>query len=116
MSLITLSTNFSNSFGSLCCWSPFSYTINSGSLSLPAITSNIVLAILPEIVPFFIKFTNFDRFFALIGLLEISKFFSYNKANNSPVIQLVESFTSEFLITSSKYFDVSKSDTNIFAS
>ena len=67
-------------------------------------------------VPSFIKFINFDKFFALIGLFDISRFLSFNKANNSPVIQFVESFTSELLITSSKYLDVSISETRIFAS
>ena len=51
-----------------------------------------------------------------MGLSIISKFFSFNKAKSSPVIQFVEIFTSDFLITSSKYFEVSISETNILAS
>ena len=43
-------------------------------------------------------------------------FFLFNKANNSPVIQLVDILTSEFFITSSKYLEVSISDTKILAS
>ena len=81
-----------------------------------AINSNIVFAIFPEIVPSLIKFINFDRFSALIGLWVIPRSFSFNNANNSPVIQLVDNLTSEFFITFSKYSDVSLSETKIFAS
>jgi len=71
---------------------------------------------LPEIVPSLIRLINFDKFLELIGLSDISKFLLFNTANNSPVIQLVANLTSEFSITSSKYFEVSISETNIVAS
>ena len=67
-------------------------------------------------MPSLIKLINCAKFFALTGLSEISRFFSFKTANNSPVIQFVASFTSVFLMTSSKYFEVSISDTNILAS
>ena len=67
-------------------------------------------------VPSLIKLINFDKFFEEIGLSVISIFFSFNNANNSPVIQFVANFTSEFFETSSKYFEVSISDTRILAS
>jgi hypothetical protein len=74
------------------------------------------LASFPEIVPFLIKDISLAKLFDEIGLSIISKFFSFNNANNSPVIQFVASLTSEFFDTSSKYLDVSISETKIFAS
>jgi len=71
-------------------------------LSPSIICSKTVFAIFPEIVPSLIKLINFDKLPALIGLSVISKFFSFNAANNSPIIQFVASFTSDFLITFSK--------------
>ena len=71
---------------------------------------------MPEIVPSLIKLIKDDKFLDEIGLCDISKFLSLSNANNSPVIQFVASLISEFLITSSKYFDVSISETSIFAS
>ena len=115
-SLITSSTIFSISLGSLCCFNPFSSIMLFGSLLSFAIISKTVFAILPEIVPSLIKLIKDDKFLDEIGLCDISKFLSLSNANNSPVIQFVASLISEFLITSSKYFDVSISDTNIFAS
>ena len=50
-------------------------------------------------VPSLIKLINFDKFFEEIGLSVISIFFSFNNANNSPVIQFVANFTSEFFET-----------------
>ena len=76
----------------------------------------MAFAIFPEIVPSEIKFINLDKFSGLIGLSLISRLFSFKSANNSPVIQFADNFTSDFSITFSKYFDVSRSETKIVAS
>ena len=67
-------------------------------------------------VPSFIKLISFAKFSDEIGLSVISILLSFNKANSSPVIQFVASFTSDFVETSSKNYEVSISDTRIFAS
>ena len=67
-------------------------------------------------VPSFIRLISFAKFSDVIGLSVISILLLFNNANNSPVIQFVASFTSEFFETSSKYFEVSISDTRILAS
>ena len=59
---------------------------------------------------------NLDKFSGLIGLSLISRLFSFKSANNSPVIQFADNLTSDFSITFSKNFDVSKSETKIVAS
>ena len=61
-------------------------------------------------------FINDARFFGDTGEFLIFKFFSFKTAKSSTIIQFLASFISEFFITSSKYFEISISETKTLAS